>query len=70
MCIRDRRKIGESEVSAVGLVCMGMSHACGEPADKKDMAELPAGAVDIGCLWKKRLKLVNFAITKACPGAF
>ena len=42
------RKIGDLEVSAVGLGCMGMSHAYGEPADKKDMTELLAQAVDIG----------------------
>lgn len=42
------RKIGNLEVSAVGLGCMGMSHAYGEPADKKEMAELLAQAVDIG----------------------
>lgn len=42
------RRIGDLEVSAVGLGCMGMSHAYGEPADKKDMAELLAKAVDIG----------------------
>lgn len=49
----DSVKSESRKFRAVGLVCMGMSHACGEPADKKDMAELPAGAVDIGCLWKK-----------------
>lgn len=35
-------------VSAVGLGCMGMSHAYGAPADKKEMAELLAQAVDLG----------------------
>lgn len=35
-------------VSAVGLGCMGMSHAYGAPADKKGMAELLAQAVDLG----------------------
>lgn len=35
-------------VSAVGLGCMGMSHAYGAPADKKKMAELLAQAVDLG----------------------
>ena len=36
-------------VSAVGLGCMGMSHAYGAPADKKEMTELLARAVDMGC---------------------
>lgn len=35
-------------VSAVGLGCMGMSHAYGTPADKKEMTELLAEAVDTG----------------------
>lgn len=35
-------------VSTVGLGCMGMSHAYGAPADKKEMAELLAQAVDLG----------------------
>lgn len=35
-------------VSAVGLGCMGMSHAYGKPADKKEMMELLAQAVDWG----------------------
>lgn len=41
-------KLGNLEISAVGLGCMGMSHAYGEPADKKDMTELLAKAVDVG----------------------
>lgn len=36
------------QVSAVGLGCMGMSHAYGAPADKKEMTELLAKAVDMG----------------------
>ena len=35
-------------VSAIGLGCMGMSHAYGAPADKKEMTELLAQAVDKG----------------------
>ena len=36
------------KVSAVGLGCMGMSHAYGSPADKNEMCELIAKAVDLG----------------------
>ncbi len=36
------------QVSAVGLGCMGMSHAYGKPADKDEMIELLAEAVDMG----------------------
>lgn len=35
-------------VSEVGLGCMGMSHAYGAPANKRDMIELLAEAVDMG----------------------
>lgn len=44
------RTLGMSglRVSAVGLGCMGMSHAYGAPADKREMAELLADAVDMG----------------------
>ncbi|MCD8123985.1 MAG: aldo/keto reductase [Lachnospiraceae bacterium] len=37
------------KVSAVGLGCMGMTHAYGPPADKREMTELIAQAVDQGC---------------------
>lgn len=43
------RTLGKDlNVSAVGLGCMGMSHAYGAPADKKEMGELLAKAVDMG----------------------
>lgn len=43
------RTLGKDlNVSAVGLGCMGMSHAYGAPADKKEMTELLAQAVDMG----------------------
>lgn len=35
-------------VSAVGLGCMGMSHAYGAPADKREMTELLADAIEMG----------------------
>lgn len=35
-------------VSAIGLGCMGMSHAYGAPANHREMAELLAKAVDMG----------------------
>lgn len=43
------RTLGKDlKVSAVGLGCMGMSHAYGAPTDKKEMKELIAQAVDMG----------------------
>ena len=35
-------------MSAVGLGCMGMSHAYGAPADRKEMIRLIAEAVEMG----------------------
>ena len=37
------------KVSAVGLGCMGMCHAYGAPADKKEMTKLLEKAIDLGC---------------------
>ncbi len=42
------RKIGNLEVSAIGLGCMGMSHAYGPAADKREMTELLSRAVAMG----------------------
>lgn len=36
-------------VSALGLGCMGMTHALGAPADEKEMARLLERAVEMGC---------------------
>jgi aryl-alcohol dehydrogenase-like predicted oxidoreductase len=46
----ERRKLGKSglEVSALGLGCMGMSHAYGPPPDRKQMIGLIRSAVDRG----------------------
>lgn len=42
------RKLRDLTVSPVGLGCMGMSHAYGEPADRKGMKTLLADAVEMG----------------------
>lgn len=42
------RTLGKDlEVSAVGLGCMGMSHAYGAPADKMEMTKLLEQAIDM-----------------------
>jgi aryl-alcohol dehydrogenase-like predicted oxidoreductase len=44
-----KRRLGTSlEVSAIGLGCMGMSHAYGPAADKREMIALLRSAVDRG----------------------
>ncbi len=44
----EHRKLRNLEVSPVGLGCMGMSHAYGAPADRKEMKILLADAVEMG----------------------
>lgn len=44
----EQRMLGGLRCSAIGLGCMGMSHAYGEPADHKEMGDLLARAVDMG----------------------
>lgn len=43
------------EVSAIGLGCMGMSHAYGAPSDRKEMTELIARAVELTAHFLTRL---------------
>ncbi|MCC8023843.1 MAG: aldo/keto reductase [Clostridium sp.] len=43
-----KRNLGKLEVGAVGLGCMGMTHAYGEPADEKKMIDLMHQAYDLG----------------------
>ena len=43
-----KRKLGNLEVSEIGLGCMGMSHGYGEPSDKKEMISLIHKAIDMG----------------------
>src|SRR4051794_12488700 len=42
------RTLGELEVSALGLGCMGMSFGLGPPKDKEEMITLIRAAVDRG----------------------
>lgn len=59
------RIIGKDlNVSAVGLGCMGMTHAYGAPADKKEMTELIAQAVDQGCTFFDTAETYG---TRECP---
>ena len=44
------RVLGKNlKVSALGLGCMGMTHALGAPADEKEMTRLLERAVELGC---------------------
>lgn len=43
-----KRKLGGLEVSAIGMGCMGMSHAAGTPMDVEDAVRVLRAAVDMG----------------------
>ena len=46
----EKRVLGKNlEVSAIGLGCMGMDHAYGPAADRKEMKKLIHEAIDMGC---------------------
>ncbi|HSE25726.1 MAG TPA: aldo/keto reductase [Pyrinomonadaceae bacterium] len=44
----EKRKLGNLEVSAIGLGCMGMSYGYGPPADKQEMISLIRSAIEQG----------------------
>ncbi len=56
-----KRKLGDLEVSAIGLGCMGMSHGYGPASNKKDMIYLIHQALDMG---------ITFFDTAECYGPF
>ena len=56
-------------VSAIGLGCMGMTHASGAPADVKEMTELLAEAVDMG-LFRPALSAVGTDMPAFCHPFF
>lgn len=39
---------GEIKISALGLGCMGMTHAYGKPSDENEMIKLIHSAFDMG----------------------
>lgn len=46
----EKRILGtDLEVSAIGLGCMGMSHAYGKPSSKKEAKQLLEKAMELGC---------------------
>ena len=47
--MKNRTLSNGQAVSSIGLGCMGMDHAYGKPAPRKDMVKLLRHAVDLGC---------------------
>lgn len=71
-----KRVLGKGlEVSAVGLGCMGMSHAYGTPSSKKEAEMLLAKAIDLGCTFfdtagamkelKEQGKILHWGLSEA-----
>lgn len=59
------RTLGKDlQVSAIGLGCMGMSHAYGKPSNNKEAAELLEKAVDLGCTFFDTAEVYG---TSECP---
>lgn len=48
-------------VSEIGLDCMGMDHAYGDPADRQAMVDLIRQAVDLGCNFFNTAVVYGFA---------
>ena len=44
----DKRKLGNLEVSSIGLGCMGFSHAYGEPMEESEAVKAIRSAYDLG----------------------
>jgi aryl-alcohol dehydrogenase-like predicted oxidoreductase len=56
-----KRKLGNSNlgVSALGLGCMGISFACGQVPDKKDMISLIRKAAELGVTFFDRAEVYS-----------
>lgn len=55
-----KRTIGPFQVEAVGLGCMGLSHAYGSPPSREDAARLLAHAIDLGIEFLDTAALYGF----------
>ena len=49
MAVMRTRTLGKAQVSEIGLGCMSLSHAYGEPADRATAEAVLLGALDAGC---------------------
>ena len=60
------RKIGTFDVSAIGLGCMVLSHAYGNPPDPKVAGEILLKALDLGYTHFDTATLSDLAPTRPC----
>lgn len=56
-----KRMLGTLEVSAIGMGCMGMSHAAGKPMDMDEAARIIREAVDMGYTFFDTAKNYGYA---------
>ena len=59
-----KRKIGNLEVSAIGMGCMGFTHAYGEGPEEKEAIALVHEAFDLGCNFLIRHKCIRILKTR------
>ena len=60
-----QRKLGNLEVSALGLGCMGMSFFYGQPQDTAEMTKLLRAAVDRGVTFFDTAEVYDVAADQA-----
>lgn len=65
---RQMRKIGDLDVSPIGLGCMGLSHAYGSPPDEEYSARLLNAALDNGCTFLDTAALYGFGANESLIG--
>lgn len=55
-----KRKLGNIEVSAIGMGCMGFTHAYGKGPDEKDAIRLVHEAFDLGCTFFDTAEMYSY----------
>ncbi len=64
-----KRKLGPFEVSEIGLGCMNLSHAYGEPPSQRDAARIIERALDLGVTHFDSAALYGFGRNEELVGA-
>lgn len=59
------RKLGNMEVSAIGMGCMGFTHAYGAAPEEKESIRLVHRAFDLGCNFSIRQKCIPISKMKS-----
>ena len=59
-----KRVLGNLEVSAIGVGCMGMSHAAGTPMDMDEAVRVLRAAVDMGYTFSIQPKIMDLRMIR------